>query len=239
MPAGFTLHCDQRELVEFRREYEFIYDAGNGGREGDLLNGFSIVADKGAASGRACHLATQQSAIKMTTVSLRFRPSQYPALSMRLRVPVNVSGVDPSVQRRGASDAAFKLWLVVRDTRAGAQNATKLFGYTWNATNRDGARPADNTLLEATSSRRSLVVTTLPEAWLITIGDDGARDRWQSITRDLVADLRRAYPGVPPEAFEVVGLTIQSDSDESKGKTEVFLDEIGIRPRSIAPVGSH
>ena len=112
---------------------------------------------------------------------------------------------------------------MVADTRPGAKDATRLFGYTWNAATRDGVRPANDTLLEAVSSRRSLVVTTLPEAWLIAIGAAGAE--WQEITRDLVADLRRAYPGVPLDAFEVVGITIQSDSDESRGTTDVYLDE--------------
>jgi len=237
-PQGFVMRCDQRELGEFRREYEFIYDAGNGGREGDLLDGFSIVADKGSRTGRACHLATQQTAIKMTTVSLRFRPVDYPSLSMRLRVPVNVKGVDPSLKRRGASDAAFKLWFVVVDRRNGVANATRLFGYTWNATDRDGVRPPDGALLEAVSSRRSVVVTTLPEAWLITIGNEKAGGDWQEIVRDLSADLRKAYPGVPADAFEVVGITIQSDSDESRGKTEVYLDEIAMRPRTVRASGS-
>lgn len=231
-PDGYTLRCDQRDLGEFRREYEFIYDAGNGGREGDLLDGFSIVADKGSSTGRACHLATQRSAIKMTSVSLRFRPADYPTLTMRVRVPVNVRGVDPSLARRGASDAAFKLWFVVRDTRVGVANATRLFGYTWSAPDRDGRVPADNALVEAVSSRRSLVVTTLPEAWLITVGDPAAGGNWQRLVRDLSADLKRAYPLVPVDAFEVVGVTIQSDSDESKGKTEVYVDEIGFRPRA-------
>ncbi len=237
-PDGLVLRCDQRTLGEFRREYEFIYDAGNGGREGDLLDGFSIVADKGTRTGRACHLATQQSAIKMTTVSVRFRPADYPSLLMRLRVPVNVRGVDPSVRRRGASDAAFKLWFVVVDTRTGVSNATRLFGYTWNATNKDGVRPQDGAFLEAVSSRRSLVVTTLPEAWLVVIGAEQAGNAWQQISRDLASDLHRAYPQVPVDAFEVVGVTIQSDSDESKGKTEVFLDEIAFRSRLKATMPS-
>ena len=237
-PEGLILHCDQRDLDEFRREYEFIYDAGNGGSEGDLNNGFSIVADKGSKSGRACHLATQESAIKMTTVSLRFRPVDYPSLSMRLRVPVNVRGVDPSLRRRGASDAAFKLWFVVVDKRPGVSNATRLFGYTWNAANRDGIRPKDGSFLEAVSSRRSLMVTTLPEAWLVAIGAEANGNAWQEIVRDLSGDLRTAYPNIPADAFEVVGVTIQSDSDESKGKTEVYVDEIALRPRNKASTGS-
>ena len=92
-------------------------------------------------------------------------------------------------------------------------------------------RPAHDTLLEAVSSRRSLVVTTMPEAWFITIGKELAGGAWNELTRDLAADLRRAYPGVPAESFEVEGITIQSDSDESRGKTEVYLDQIRLTPR--------
>ena len=73
------------------------------------------------------------------------------------------------------------------------------------------------------------MITTLPEAWLVSIGLPGHGDTWQQISRDLASDLHRAYPTVPVDAFEVVGITIQSDSDESKGKTEVYLDQIAFR----------
>jgi hypothetical protein len=232
VPAGFSMKCDQRDITEFRREYEYVYDAGNGGSEGDLNSGFSIVADKGSHTGRACHLATVQAAIKMTTVSVRFRPVDYPDLAMHLRVAQNVTAVDVSARQRGANDCAFKLWFVVRDTRKGATNATRLFGYAWTSVNRDGVLSPAGELREAASSRRSLVVTTLPEAWLITVGDAAKGDAWQSIGRDLQADLKRAFPNVPAEAFEVVGVTIQSDSDESHSKSEVYLDELSIRPHA-------
>ena len=231
-PAGFAMRCDQRTIGEFRREYEFVYDAGNGGHEGDLFDGFSIVADKGSSTGRACHLATQQSAIKMTTVSVRFRPSDYPSLDMHLRVASNVHEVDVSTKHRGVNDNAFKLWFVVRDTRKGATNSTRLFGYAWTSLDRDGVRSPDGGLREAASSRRNLVVTTLPEAWLVTIGDQKAGGAWQRVVRDLAGDLSRAYPGVPVGAFEVVGITIQSDSDESREMTDVYVEEIKFGPRA-------
>lgn len=237
IPQGFAMHCDQKDLDEFRHEYEFIYDAGNGGREGDLDDGFSIVADRESSTGRACRLATRRSAIKMTTVSVRFAPVDFPTVSMRLRVIGNVQGVDPSTRKRGANDAAFKLWFVVRDTRPNAVNATKLFGYTWTAVNGDGERSPEGDLREAVSSKRSVVVKTLPEAWLITIGDPAAGANWQRIERDLAADLKRAYPAVPVEALEVVGVTIQSDSDESRGRSEALLDEIAFRPRTFLARG--
>jgi hypothetical protein len=238
-PDGIAIRCDQRSMLAFRREYEFAYDGSNGGREGNLDDGFSIVADSGAANRRACRLATRGSAIKMTTVSLRFRPVDFPLLSMRVRVVENVTGVDPTAARRGANDAAFKLWLVLRDSRGGATGETRLFGYTWNAPDARGAMPVPGTFLEALSSRRSLVVKTLPEAWLVAIGNarDGA---WQEIERDLVADLARAYPGVPPEALEVVAVTIQSDSDESRGRSLSLVDHLLIRPRPrVAAAPAH
>jgi hypothetical protein len=237
IPQGFVMHCDQKDLNEFRREYEFIYDAGNGGREGDLDDGFSIVSDKESTTGRACRLATRRSAIKMTTVSVRFAPVDFPSVHMRVRVLGNVTGVDPSTRKRGANDAAFKLWFVVRDKRPHAANATRLFGYTWTALDRDDVRSPDGDLREAVSSKRSVVVKTLPEAWLITIGDPTVGDDWQQVGRDLAADLRRAYPTVPVDAFEVVGITIQSDSDESRGRSEVLLDEIAFRPRGVMARG--
>lgn len=233
LPNGFVMQCDQKDLNEFRREYEFLYDAGNGGHEGDLEDGFSIVADRGSHTGRACRLSTRKSAIKMTTVSVRFSPAEFPALSVHLRVLDNVTGVDPSTRKRGANDAAFKLWFVVRDTRPQFANASRLFGYTWTAVDRDNVRSPDGDLREAVSSKRSVVVKTLPEAWLVTVGDATVGHEWQSITRDLASDLRRAYPTVPVDAFEVVGITIQSDSDESRGRSTVLLDEIAFR-RGVA-----
>jgi hypothetical protein len=233
-PDGFVFRCDQRDMLAFRREYAFVYDAGNGGTEGNLRNGFSIVSDPGASTGRVCQFATATSAIKMTTVALRFRPAEYPRLGVRVRVQENVRGVDPSRAKQGVNDAAFKLWFVVRDTRSGKgadRKATRLFGYTWNAPNSKRQLPPVDTLLEAHSSRRSLMVTSLPEAWLITIGDPSAERAWQSIERDLAADLARTWPSVPTSAWEIVGITVQSDSDASRGRTLVHLDSIGIAPR--------
>jgi hypothetical protein len=73
----------------------------------------------------------------MTTIGYRFHPREFPMLDVRLRVLGNVRGVDPGRQRRGVNDAAFKLWFVLRDRVRGT---TRLFGYTWAAPDREGAR---------------------------------------------------------------------------------------------------
>lgn len=228
-PKGVSFRCDQADMAGFRREYEFWYDAGNGGRESDVRDGFAIVANSGSESGRACQLATRGSAIKMTSVAHRFKITEFPSLSMRLAVAQNVRAVDPGRSRRGANDAAFKLWFVLRDLRQDAAGSTRLFGYTWSAPNREGVELNEGALIEAVSSKRNLVVTTLPEAWLINIGGTQADGAWNTIARDLATDVKQAFPAVPLEALEVVGITLQSDSDESRGATRVFLDYILLR----------
>ncbi len=234
-PQGITFRCDQADIVGFRREYAFVYDAANGGREGDPRDGAALVPASDASAGRACQLATRRSAIKLATAAFRFRPADFDSLALRLAVPGNVHGADPGKARRGANDAAFKLWFVLRDTRdTSGGGATRLFGYSWSAPDRDGRVPPEGTLLEASASRRHVVVTTLPEAWLVTVGGGSAGDAWHTVGRNLAADLARAYPGVPVDAHEVVGITLQSDSDESQGTSRVLLDWLAIRPSRAA-----
>ncbi len=226
-PDGFSLRCDQQDIVGFRREYEFLYDASNGGQEGHPDDGIALTAADGSSSGRACQFATQRSAIKMTTIGYRFRPEEFRAVDLRLRVLENVRGVDPGRQRRGANDAAFKLWFVLRERENGA---TRLFGYTWAAPDRDGRVPADGALLEASASRRNVFVTRLPEAWLVNVGAPDADGAWHALSRDFAADVQRAFPDAALESFEVIGITMQSDSDDSRGETRVLLDYLTFRP---------
>ncbi len=224
-PNGIAIRCDQKSIASFRAEYEFAYDGGNGGSEGSLDNGFSIVSNGQTESKRACRFATREAAIKMTTVSLRFRPVDFSALSFRVQVADNVNGVDPTSRRIGANDAAFKLWFVLRHRKEGMRDRTVLFGYTWDAPNTNGQPLGVNRLVEAVSSKRSVVIRTLPEAWLYTIGSN---DVWTTFQRDLASDISQAYPTIPPHELEVIALTIQTDSDESRGRSLTFLDYITI-----------
>lgn len=226
-PNGISIQCDQRSMGAFRAEYEFAYDAGNGGSEGSLDNGFSIVADNGTSSGRACRLATRGAAIKMTTGSLHFRPVDFPLLNFRTRVDVNVKGVDPGQLQNGVNDAAFKLWFVLRDVSDKTKDKTFLFGYSWDAPGADGRPHGINSLVEAASSRRSIVIRTLPEAWLTIIGGDDAT--WITIERNLTQDIERAYPALALKNIEVVAITIQSDSDASRGRSLALLDYISLK----------
>jgi hypothetical protein len=227
-PNGFTFRCDQADMLAFRREYEFYYDSSNGGSENEFANGFAIVPSPESAGGRACHLASSGTAIKMTTASFQFRPVDFPQLAMRFKVVKDLSGVDAGKLRKGKNDAAFKLWLVLEDIRPEGSHERYMFGYWWPGRDASGHFARSDSLVEALSSRRNLVFSTLPEAWLITIGAQNQVGKWQDVKRNLASDIHRAFPGIPASAFKVVGITLQSDSDESHGATEVYFESMGI-----------
>lgn len=227
-PNGISFKCDQSEMLAFRREYEFYYDSSNGGSENEFANGFAIVPSADSPGERACHLASTGTAIKMTTASFQFRPVDFPVLSMRFRVVKDLAGVDAGKLRKGKNDAALKMWLVLEDTRAGSGNRRYMFGYWWPGRDVSGHFAPADSLVEALSSRRNLVFSTLPEAWLITMGAQNQVGKWQTLQRNLAADIHRAYPGIPASGLKVVGITLQSDSDESHGMTEVYFESMSL-----------
>lgn len=230
LPLGIDMRCDHDDMTRFREEYEFVYDAGNGGSEGSATNGFSI-ATADSESGRACRLRTRRSAMKMTTVAFRFAPAAFPRLTLRLRVDRAVTGVAPDKGGRGRNDATLKLWYVLRDERPGGNGRRLLFGYTWAGRDATGATPAAGSLVEGGASRRRIGFSVLPEARLITIGGPDAEGRWVSVERDFASDVQRAYPSIPLSALRVIAITVQSDSDDSRGETDVLLERLAMTPR--------
>ena len=229
LPDGIALRCDQDDMTAFRAEYEFWYDAGNGGSDNSLENGFAVTAAD-TESGRACRLRTRRSAMKMTTVAFRFAPTEFPTFSLRLRVNRAVTGIAPDKGGRGRNDASIKIWYVLRDERPASKGRRLLFGYTWAGVDAAGGVPASDSLVEAGASRRRIAFSVLPEAWLVNIGGPAVDGTWTEITRDFAADVRRAYPAIPLESLRVIALTIQSDSDDSKGETDVLLDGLRMQP---------
>jgi hypothetical protein len=232
LPSGIDMRCDHDDMSAFREEYRFLYDAGNGGGDNSTDNGFS-VGPADTDSGRACRLHTQQAAMKMTTVAFRFAPTAFPQLSLRVRVDHAVQGVAPDKGGRGRNDASLKIWYVLRDDRPASRGRRLLFGYTWSARDAEGRAPAPDSLVEGGSSRRRIAFTVLPEAWLVNVGGPEHEGRWTTIRRDFARDVQRAYPGIPLAALRVIAITVQSDSDDSRGETDVWLDQLTMRPPGL------
>ncbi len=232
-PRGVRVICDHQSMRELRAEHEFYYDAESGVVDDRAVNGFGpTVVDTDSGPDVACRLRTRAASVKMTTVSYRFRPVDYPEVAVRLKVVQGVTGADPTKAARGRNDTAFKIWFVLRDLRDADRSAVRLFGYYWADPNTRGELAAAGALSEAASSRRRIVVITLPEAWQIALGGGAAQeDRWIDVRRDLAADIRRAYPRERLEDLQVVAITIQSDSDDTHSQSEVYLKHLTITPR--------
>jgi hypothetical protein len=164
-------------------------------------------------------------------VAFRFAPAAFPRLTLRLRVDRAVTGVAPDKGGRGRNDATLKLWYVLRDERPGGNGRRLLFGYTWAGRDATGATPAADSLVEGGASRRRIGFSVLPEARLITIGGPDAEGRWVSVERDFASDVQRAYPSIPLSALRVIAITVQSDSDDSRGETDVLLERLAMTPR--------
>ena len=234
-PEGVRLRCDQRSIAAFRREYEFYYDAGSGGTEDDPANGWSLAAARGSAGGRACRVATAGSLVRMMTPAFRFRPAEFPRLRLKARVDKNVGGVDVTKTAYGINDAALRVWLVLRDTRPSAAGRLVMLGYIWAGADANGRFPPAGSLSESRTSRFNAIFTTLPEAWVVSIGGP-ASGRWETVERDLERDVARAFPGIPVEALQVVAITLSADSDDTRGVSEASLESLEFQPRPATPV---
>jgi hypothetical protein len=51
------------------------------------------------------------------------------------------------------------------------------------------------------------------------------------VERDFASDVQRAYPSIPLSALRVIAITVQSDSDDSRGETDVLLERLAMTPR--------
>lgn len=235
-PRGVRVVCDHQSMRDLRAEHEFYYDAESGVVDDRAVNGFApVVVETDSGPDVACRLRTRAASVKMTTVSYRFRPVDFPEVAVRLKVVQGVTGADPTKGARGRNDTAFKIWFVLRDLRDADRSPVRLFGYYWADPNTRGELAPAGALSEAASSRRRIVVVTLPEAWQIALGGGAAQeDRWIEVKRDLAADIRRAYPGERLEDLQVVAITIQTDSDDTQSESEVYLKHLTITPRDRA-----
>lgn len=149
-------------------------------------------------------------------------------LSWRWNVPALVAGADNTVP--GKDDAAARVIIAFkgdRNTLDAAERATMSLAralggnelpfaaiqYIWEA-----RAPVETIAVNGNTSRIKKVV--------VKSGTDGLNN-WQSFTRDVRADFRRAFPGEEPGEIESVGL--MTDTDTLGGKAEACYADIVLR----------
>jgi hypothetical protein len=233
--SSISMIFDHQSMKDFRKEFGFFYEATAPGNMDDNAQGYFPVMEKiEEQETAALRLRSQNNSIRMTTAALRFKPSDFPNFSLKLKVNKGPKGADPAKGGSGKDDSAFQLWFNLRKvgksedrSKMAPDTVVRIFGYYWDEDS-ENPHPAGE-LFENYFSNKNFVIATLPEAWQISLeGGSKAKGRWFHFQRNLLEDIRRAYPRENPEDFEVVGITIQSDSNDTKSSSEAFFKEMKV-----------
>jgi Protein of unknown function (DUF3047) len=180
------------------------------------------------ADGAACIRAEADGAWSLVVATVPPATQGGNLLSWRWRVPAFVAGADNLVP--GKDDAAVRVVVAFKGDRGtldAAERATmslaKALGgnelpyaaiqYIWEAN-----APVETIAVNGNTSRIKKIV--------VKSGADGL-NAWQSFSRDVRADFRRAFPGEEPGDIESIGL--MSDTDTLGGKIEACYADIQFR----------
>jgi hypothetical protein len=183
---------------------------------------YTLVADDGAVVVRA----VAHNAASFLAARADFDPHQFPVLSWRWKVAQGIPAANTADQSK--EDAPVRLMLAFAgDTsklsfkeRATASAAQTISGqalpyatlmYVWG-----GKVPIDSITVSSRSSRvRMLAVTA----------DDQGVGRWQTYTRNLVEDFKRAFGEEPGK---VTSIQLMTDTDNTGADVQAYYGDITV-----------
>ncbi|MBV2168942.1 MAG: DUF3047 domain-containing protein, partial [Bdellovibrio sp.] len=175
--------------------------------------------------------------IRMTTLAYRFSPIDFAKMKLKLAVTKGVQGADPVKGKTGKDDSAFQVWFTVRHGKANndrtlvdpKNDKVFLFGYYWG-----DAAPGENRkagdIFENWYSNKNVVVATLPEAKQLLLNNQDMLGKAQLYERNLVEDLKRAFPDKNVNDMEIVAITIQHDSNDAGDSSEAYFKALEFLP---------
>lgn len=237
-PNGLQIIFDHQSVKDFRKEYLFSYETTSPGNEDDNPNIYLPVLDPQTPNPAvALRLRSNDNSTRMTSPAFRFKPVDFKNIHISLKIGHGPAGADSAKGGNAKDDAPFKLWFTLRTLSQGEDRSkfnpkenAKIFGYYWA----ENPKITPGQLIENYYSNKNYIIATLPESWEIALGsgaaDPTSEGKWLDINRDLAADIHRAYPALDINNIEVVGLTFQSDSNETHEDTESFFKEVEFKP---------
>lgn len=226
--SGIHFDFHHQSVLDYRHAYGFSYESKSPLQMDDQAQGYSAQSEHGL---NFIKMKSQNNSIRLTTSHYRFKPWDFPKFSLKLRVNQGVIGADPAKGGSGKDDAAFQIWFTIRDLskvkdRRLSQEDEQiiLFGYYWADPNEKGWMPALGSVVENTYSRKNFWVITLPPTYQIPLGGGSLhKGEWQTYERHLVQDLAQAFPDRKIEDFEILSITLQTDSNDSESSSECDL----------------
>ncbi|WP_413288591.1 hypothetical protein [Bdellovibrio sp. HCB337] len=236
MPNGINMEYNHKNMVHFRMDHQFNYESRSPmGNDDNAKYGYVTSEFGGEPAWVAMRSANNS--IRMTTLSYRFSPVEFSKMSLKLAVTKGVNGADPVKGKTGKDDSAFQVWFTIRDGRANGDRATVdtkndkvfLFGYYWGDQAPGENRKAGD-IFENWYSNKNIVVATLPEAKQLLLNNQDMLGKAQVFERSLVEDLKRAFPNKRVEDMDIVGITIQHDSNDAEDSSEAFFKWLKFMP---------
>jgi hypothetical protein len=230
-------------MTAFRKEHEFSYETTSPGGLDDRTEGgygyTPFLDDSERPPLTACQMKSNSNSIRMTSMAYRFKPMEFPALKLKLKVLQGVPGADPAFGGSGKDDSAFQVWFSFRQLRPGIDRrhvdpneTVRIFGYYWADPNASGKMPEPGDLIQNYYSNKNFVIATLPEAWQVALSGGKANEgSWKEFSRNLAEDMKKAYPKLDPAETEIIAITFQTDSNDVAGRSEALFRHLTIEPK--------
>ncbi|MES2527885.1 MAG: hypothetical protein V4598_12405 [Bdellovibrionota bacterium] len=236
-PDGFAFTYDHSSSAEFRTEYQLSFeDSAPPEADDHAVSGWETFIDR--ENKVWARLASTSSSIRLSSYSWRFLANEYPELDLEIQVNDDVEGANVLFGGDGKDDSAFQLWFTFRildDQKKreylNPEEKMMTIGYYFGD-QIAGKNLELNQIYLNYYSEKDFVVAKLPPARqkLIGIGKDMMGK--PLITRhNLLEDIRASYPDVDPMKAEIVAITIQHDSNDTRGKSEALFRKLALRPR--------
>lgn len=235
MPQGINIEYNHSNMVHFRMDHQFNYESRSPGGLDDNAN-YGFTSSDFAGEKNWALMRSNNNSIRMTTLAYRFSPLEFNKMQLKLAVTKDVTNADPVKGKTGKDDSAFQVWFTIRDGRANGDPTTLnaksdkvfLFGYYYaSAVNGENRKAGD--IFENWYSNKNMVVATLPEAKQLLINNPDMLGKPQVYDRNLVEDLKRAFPNKNIEDLEILAITLQHDSNDTASSSEAYFKSLNFR----------
>lgn len=236
MPNGIVMDYHHKNMVHFRMDHQFNYESRSPLGLDDNKE-FGFVGAEFNGEPNWLFMRSVNNSIRMTTMAYRFSPADFPNVDLKLAVTKDVVGADSIKGKTGKDDSPFQVWFTIRDGKANGDRTLVdakndkviLFGYYWGSPVPGEVRPA-GTIYENWYSNKNVVIVTLPEAKQLLLNNPDMLGKAQDYKRNLVEDLRRAFPNRRVEDMEIVAITLQHDSNDTGTSSEAYFKSLSFTP---------
>lgn len=237
-PAGIEMVYDHGTTVDFRKEFQLSFESSAPEDADDnATSGWASSLAQGKVSAR---LASRQSSVRLSTYSLRFFAADFPELNLEAWAQDGVEGADVLLGGSGKDDSAFQLWFTFRLVHPGMDRAyldpneeMRTLGYYFGD-EIPGKKLRVGEIYENYYSRKNLIVTTLPAAKQKLLGfGPGQLNQPFPPQHNLLADISAAYPDWDAGRVEIVGITLQHDSNDTAGDSTAYFKSLKLLPKRL------